>query len=173
MSKTILLFAVCALVSPALAESPAATAGSLYKKGQAAEKAGNVAAANVFYTNALQLDPRNPDIRYSLGQLKINSAGISAKARESKFGAVMIPVIQLEDATFKESLEAFSMLIEKQSKNEVAPSFVIEDPKNLLTGRKITMTLKNVPAQAVMKYILDQSGARARFDEHAVVISPR
>ena len=173
MTKKFLSLTACALVSQALAETPAPTADSLYRKGLAAEKAGDVAAANTFYTNALKLDPRNPDVRYSLGQLKINSAGISAKAREAKFGAVVIPVFQLEEATFKESLEAFSVHIEKQSKNEVTPNFVIEDPKNLLAERKITMSLKNMPAQGIMKYLLDQAGAKARYDEHAVVITPR
>ena len=85
----------------------------------------------------------------------------------------MIPLFQLDAATLKEALEAFSLLIEKQSNNEVTPNFVIEDPKGLLGATKISINLKNMPAQAVMKYLLDQSGAKARYDEHAVVVSPR
>jgi hypothetical protein len=30
-----------------------------------------------------------------------------------------------------------------------------------------------MPSRAVMKYILDQSGAKARYDEHAIVIVPK
>ncbi len=173
MLKITSFLSACALISPLFAESPVQSADTLFKKGAAAEKAGDVGAANAFYTNALKVDPHNADARYSLGQLQIHSAGISAKAREAKFGAVIIPVFQLDNASFKEAIEAFSILIEKQSKGEVAPNFVIEDPKNLLAEHKLTLNLKNLPAQAVMKYLLDQTGAKARYDEHAVVISAR
>lgn len=173
MSKIIPLVVACTLVSQVLAQSPAQAADSLYQKGLAAEKAGDPVAAKGFYTEALKADPKNPSVRYSLGQLKLTSGSIAAKGREAKFGAVPIPVFQLDGATFKESLDAFSVIIEKQSKDEVTPNFIVEDPKNLLGERKISLNLKNMPAQAVMKYLLDQTGAKARYDEHAVVISPR
>jgi tetratricopeptide (TPR) repeat protein len=173
MSKIITFVVACTLVSQALAQSPTQQADSLYQKGLAAEKAGDPAAAKNFYTEALKADPKNANARFSLGQLKLNSGSIAAKGREAKFGAVVIPVFQLDAATLKESLDAFSTIIEKQSKDEVTPNFVIEDPKNLLGERKISLNLKNMPAQAVMKYLLDQTGAKARYDEHAVVVSPR
>lgn len=173
MSKIITFVVACSLVSQALAQSPAQQADSLYQKGLAAEKAGDPVAAKNLYTAALKADPKNANARFSLGQLKLNSGSIAAKGREAKFGAVMIPVFQLDAATLKDSLDAFSLIIEKQSKAEVTPNFVIEDPKNLLGERKISLNLKSMPAQAVMKYLLDQANAKARYDEHAVVISPR
>jgi tetratricopeptide (TPR) repeat protein len=173
MSKIITFVVACTLVSQALAQAPAQSAESLYQKGLAAEKAGDPAAARNFYTEALKADPKNANARFSLGQLKLTSGSIAAKGREAKFGAVMIPVFQLDAATLKDSLDALSLIIEKQSKEEVTPNFVIEDPKNLLGERKISLNLKNMPAQAVMKYLLDQTGAKVRYDEHAVVISPR
>lgn len=173
MSRIITLAIACALVAPALAQSPAQQAVSLYQKGQAAEKAGDPVAAKDHYAEALKLDPKNADVRYSIGQLKLNSATIAAKGREAKFGAVLIPVFQLDEATLPEALEALSAIIEKQSKEEVTPNFVIEDPKNLLGDKKISINLKNMPAKGVMKYLMDQTGAKTRFDEHAVVIVAR
>jgi tetratricopeptide (TPR) repeat protein len=173
MSKLINIVVACTLVSQVLGQSPAQQATLLYQKGLAAEKAGDPVAAKDFYTNALKADPENANARFSLGQLKFTSGSIAAKGREAKFGAVIIPVFQLDNATLKEALDAFSLIIEKQSKDEVTPNFVIEDPNNLLAERKITLNLKNMPAQAVMKYLLDQTGAKARYDEHAVVITPR
>lgn len=170
----IITFAVaCALVAPAFAQSPAQQAVSQYQKGQAAEKAGDPAAAKQHYTQALKLDPNNADARFSIGQLKLNSAAIAAQGREAKFGSVMIPVFQLDGATLPEALEALSLIIEKQSKEQVTPNFVIEDPKNVLADRKISINLKNMPAKGVMKYLMDQTGAKTRFDEHAVVIVAR
>lgn len=180
MSKLITFVVACTLVSPAFAQTPAPapvapppTAESLIKKGQAAEKAGDPVAANDFYKSALKADPNNANARYSLGQLKLNAADIATKGREAKFGSVMIPLFQLDGATLQEAIEALSLIIEKESKNEVTPNFVIEDPKKLLATQKISLNLKNTPSRGVLKILLDQTNARARYDEHAVVITAR
>jgi tetratricopeptide (TPR) repeat protein len=173
MKKSLTLAVALALVSQVLAQSPGQQAEALYQKGLAAEKAGDPAAARSFYTEALKRDPKNPNATYSLGQLKLNSPAIAAKGREAKFGAVMIPVFQLDQATLQEALAGLSVIVEKESKGEVTPNFVIEDPKALLAGQKISLNLKNMPAKAVMKYLTDQTGAKVRYDEHAVVIGPR
>lgn len=175
MRKPIVLATACLLSSAAPALSAPATANSsasLYQQGRSAEKAGDPAAAQAFYEKALKADPNNPDARYSLGQIKINGPKIAAKGREEKFGAVMIPVYQLSEASLQEALDALSTIVGKESKETVSPNFVIDDPKESLAGRKITLNLKAMPAKAVMKYLMDQSGAKARYDEHAVVISP-
>ncbi len=170
MSRIITLAVACALVAPAFAQSPAQQAASHYQKGQAAEKAGDPTAAKEHYTQALKLDPNNADARFSIGQLKLNSASIAAKGREEKFGAVMVPSFQLDEATLQEALSALSTIVEKESKETVTPNFVIEDPKNVLAEKKISIQLKNMPAKGVLKYLMDQAGAKPRYDEHAVVI---
>lgn len=170
MSRIITLAVACALVAPALAQTPAQQAVSQYQKGQAAEKAGDPTAAKEHYTQALKLDPKNADARYSIGQLKLNSASIAAKGREAKFGAVIVPSFQLDEATLPEALAALGKIVEKESKEEVTPNFVIEDPKNVLADKKISIQLKNMPARGVLKYLMDQAGAKPRYDEHAVVI---
>lgn len=177
MKNIIHLAIACALSTQGFAEtvaqSPAVTSVSLFKQGQAAEKAGDAAAAKDFYTKSLKMDPNNANARYSLGQIQINAASISAKAREEKFGSVNVPVYQLDGATLQEALDLLSLAIEKESKNTVTPNFIIQDPKLLLADRKITLNLKGMPSKAVMKYVMDQAGAKARYDEHAVVIVPR
>ncbi len=171
MSKPIVILITCTLISQALAQSPSQQAESLWKQGQAAEKAGDPKAAKACYSNALKADPKNANAIFSLGQLKTSSGAIAAKGREAKFGAVLIPVFQLENASLQEALAAFGRIIEKESKEEVMPNFVIQDPKNVFENKKISLNLKSMPSQAVMKYLLDQAGAKARFDEYAVVIT--
>jgi hypothetical protein len=173
MSKIITFVVACTLVSQALAQSTPPSAESLFKQGVAAEKAGDPVAAGNFYKSALKADPSHANARFSLGQLKLTSASIAAKGREAKFGAVMVPAFQLDQATFPEALEALGIIIEKQSKEKVTPNFVIEDPKKKFAEQRISLNLKNMPAKAVLKYLLDQTGAKARYDEHAVVIIAR
>jgi len=153
------------------AQAPAATSSSYFIQGQAAEKAGDPAAAEEFYKKALKLDPKNASAIYSLGQIKIHGPAIAAKGREEKLGAVMIPVFQLQGASLQEALDALGLMIEKQSEEKVTPNFVIEDPKQVLADRKISLNLKAMPTKAVMKYLVDQTGTKVRYDEHAVVFS--
>lgn len=147
-------------------------AEALYRKGIAAEKAGDPDAARMAYQEALRTNPRHANARFSLGQLKTTSPAIAAKGREAKFGAVMVPEFKLDQATLKESLEALQLIVEKQSKEEVTPNFIVQDPKNVLAEARITLMLKNTPAKGVLQYVLEQAGAKARFDEHAIVILP-
>lgn len=172
--KTFIQFlAAGAMATASFAESPTQQANAFFKQGQAAEKAGDPVAAQKCYTNALKADPHNANARYSLGQLKIHSSSIAATGREAKFGSVMIPIFQLSEATLAESLEALSVIVAKESKDTVTPNLVIQDPKGLLTHVKISMNLKNMPAKAVLKYLLDQSNSKVRYDENAVVIMPK
>lgn len=173
MSKLITLVIACSVVTQAFAKTPLPSAESLYQKGLAAEKSGDPVAASGFYHHALKTDPNHANARYSIGQLRINAPAIAAKGREAKFGAVMIPLFQLDQATVQEAITALGVMIEKQSKAELTPNFVIEDPKKVLTDQKISILLKNMPVKAILKYLTDQTGTKVRYDEHAVVIVAR
>jgi len=181
------LFVVAALILPVSAQNPgptpappattpAATAArqaeALYHQGSLAEKAGDPVTAEKSYTAALKADPTHANARYALGQLKLTSNTIAAKGREAKFATIIIPAFNLDAATLQEAIDALGVLIEKQSKNAVAPNFVIQDPQKKLSEVKISIKLKSMPAKAVLQYLLEQSGAKARYDEHAIVIMP-
>jgi hypothetical protein len=86
---------------------------------------------------------------------------------------VPIPVFQLDGASVQEALAALGSSIEKESKGGITPNFVIEDPAGKLADKKLSVQLKAVPAKAVLDYLLVEANAKARFDEHAVVIIPR
>lgn len=172
---SILIAAAC--MSHAVAQNanptPVATAEGHYRQGLAAEKAGDPAAARSAYTEALRIHPNHANARFRLGELKIHAPAIASKGREAKFGAVLVPEFRVDEASLQECLEALGKIVSKESKDEVSPNFVMQDPQNRLAEAKISLSLKRVPASAVLKYLLDQSKAKARFDEHAIVIAPK
>ncbi len=155
-----------------VAPTPAQMAEAYYAKGIAAEKAGDLAGARLAYTKALQTNPQHANSRFRLNQLKIDGGKIAAKGREAKFSKVIIPTIQLDAATLQESVDALAIIVGKESKGELAANFLIQDPQKKLADAKITLSLKNIPASAAINYILSQAKAKARYDEHAVVIEP-
>lgn len=172
--KTLIVLAALAITAPdALAENAARKAEQYYLKGLAAEKAGDPALAIAAYKAALELHPGHANARFRAGQMKIGASAIKSSATEAKVGGVVIPAYQIEDATVAEAVAALGLAIEKASENSVIPNFVIQDPQGKLADKRITMQLKGVPAKAILDYIHSQGGTRARFDEHAVVISAR
>lgn len=173
MKKLLPLFAVCVLTSHAFAQSAAEKAQIYYQAGQAAEKSGDPAAAREAYTKALAVNPQHANARYRLGELKLHSGSIAAKGREAKFGSVIVPAFQVDGATVQESIDALSAAVNKASKEEVAPNFIIQDPSGKFSEKKVSIQLKNIPAKAVLDYIMAQAGGKSRFDEHAIVLTPR
>ncbi|MGD9417554.1 MAG: tetratricopeptide repeat protein [Verrucomicrobiota bacterium JB025] len=172
MLKNLLIIAG-SVVMAASVSLAAPSANESYQKGLAAEKAGDPVAAKAAYTEALKANPRHANARYRLGQLKISSGKIAARGREAKFGAVVIPEFRMDGVSLAESVEALRVMVEKESKGEVAPNFIIQDPQDQLGSARITLSLKAVPSKVVFKYLLDAVNAKARFDEHAIVITPR
>jgi len=172
-----LIFSLFVAIAAAHAQTapvtPRQTADTYYARGLAAERAGDVAAAQAAFGAALQVNPQHANARYRLGLLRTNAASIAARGRENKIGGVMIPEILLDEATVSETIELLGKLIERESEGATAPNFVVQDPKGLLRERKITLQLKNVPASAVLQYVTTQADAKIRYDEHAVVIEPR
>jgi len=166
------LFAV-AMISPLMAETAAEKSQAFYQAGLAAEKAGDPAAARKAYQEALTANPKNANAQYQLGQINIHGEAIAAKGRENKIGAVMIPSYQLDGASVQEAFELLGSSISKESKSQIAPNFIIQDPAGKLADKKLSFQLKNIPAKGVIDYILTQANAKARYEEHAVVILPR
>ncbi len=173
MKTLIALVVIACASSMAFADTDLQKAEAYYRQGLLAEKAGDPAKASAAYNAALQLNPQHADARYHAGQVKINAGSIKAGAMEAKLGAVKIPVYQLEDATVSEAITALGQAMEKETGGEIAPNFIIEDPKNRLADTRISMQLKNVPVKAILDYIHSQANTKARYDEHAVVILAR
>lgn len=174
MKKLIALFVISiGLMAAVNGQEANARAQGFYLEGKAAEKAGDPAAAIAAYQKAVALNPNHANARYSLGQIRINAAGIKSAAKEKEIGDIMVPVYQLEEATLREAIDALGLVIEKQSDGEVIPNFIIEDHQGKFSDMRISIQLRNVPVRAVLQYLLTQTGSRARYDEHAVVIQAR
>lgn len=147
-------------------------AAAFVAKGRMAENAGDVAAARAAYTEALRLQPSNPHARYHLNELNRNAGKVAARGRQKKLASVKLPVIDFQRVEVTEALEALAHLIEKQTKDEYTPNFLVKDPSGKFAGDEVNLKLKEVPAKAVLDLILDQIGGKAVYEQHAIVVTP-
>jgi|694.fasta_scaffold29743_3 tetratricopeptide (TPR) repeat protein len=173
MKTLITLIAIACSVTLALAETAAEKAEAWYQQGLIAEKAGDPTTAMAAYKAALALNTNHANARYRAGEVKINASALKANAIEAKIGGVMIPAYQIEEVTVQEALQILANAISKETKDQIVPNFIIEDPNKKLADTKVTLNIKNVPVSAILKYILAQSNTKVRYDEHAVVVMAR
>ena len=133
-------------------------------------QAGDVALARESFRGVLQLRPNDPNATYQLGQLKERGPEISAKGRELRFAKIMLPQVDFENSTLQEGLTALATLVEKSAGAENRPNFVLQDSSGKLAAKPVNLHLKNIPAKAVLTYLLEQADATARFEEHAITV---
>ena len=174
MNIRILIFTIlCSFLAGAIHADTPDNANTFYQQGVAAERAGDPDAARQAYQQALRVNPRHADARFRLGQLGMRRAAIVRHGRQAALAGVMIPKVRLDDAGFRESLDALAKMIETESEGKLAPNFVIQDPDGKFADAKISLQLRNVAASAALDYILAMANAHARHDEFAIVITPR
>lgn len=155
------------------APNPLQLAESYYAKGVAAEKIFDYAGAKAAYTAALRYNPQHPHSIFRLKQIEIEKDAMLAKGREAKLAKVILPVVRFDDATFQEAITALGAMVSKESNNQVTPNFIVVDPKSQFASIKIALNVKGLPATTVLKYLMDQARAKAKYDENAVVIEPQ
>jgi len=148
-------------------------AGAFYHQGTVAMKEGNYRLAETSFKEVLKIYPSHPQAKRQLLYLQSNRGKLAASKRKSELHRVVIPKVDIENSTVQESVEILAAHISQVSGQKVHPNFVVQDPRGGFEGKKVSLKLTRVPADTLLQYILDQSGGKARFDQHAIVISPR
>jgi tetratricopeptide (TPR) repeat protein len=167
MKKLILGIALLAAL-PAYADQ----AADIYKQGMIALDQGNVKAADAAFREVLRLQPGNANARYQLAELQRNQGSVAARARIKKMDEYELAQINFDKVELSEALAALTMLIEKKSEGKFSPNFMVQDPSNRLGDSQVTLSVKNIPAKAALTMVLQQAGAVAKYEEHAIVVKP-
>lgn len=143
-----------------------------YNAGVIAVKRGDSTKAKSSFQEVLRLQPGHGPARHQLNRLTLNISQVLEKQRVAQFKTTRLEQIDLKDASLQEALEGLNFLSGKATKNKFAPNFVIQDPAGKLSNKTVSLNMRNIPLAAALKYVLDQAGAKARYDKHATVITP-
>ena len=144
-----------------------------YNMAAKAYEDGDIKAAREAVSSALAL---NRGHAHSIALVRtMNSRGNQTVLARRKriFSSVMIPLIDLNDASVKDAIKVLATTVETQSKGKVIPNFILQDRNNILDDVKITLKLKNVPAGDVLDHLLRSAGASASFGKYTTIIRPR
>jgi len=97
----------------------------------------------------------------------------SQSAQQRQLAAIIIPKLDLEKATLRETLDVLGVQIKNASKEKLNPNFIIRDLKAVFRNKTVTLRLNQIPADVLLQYIADQVGGKIRYDKHAIIIYPR
>jgi len=176
MAWMLALFTFSATVSPLVAENAdprAKRASAFYHQGMAAMRSGNVKLAETSFQEVLKIYPTHPQARRQLLYLRSNRGKLESGKRKSDLHRVEIPQVNIENASVKESIEILAAQVSQASNQKVRPNFIVQDPLGKFKGKSVNLKLTKVPADTLLRYILEQAGGQVRFDKHAIVVTPR
>ena len=154
-------------------DTRAEKARSFYQMGVTALNDGNYDLAKTSFEEVLRLYPTHPQARAKLIHITSNRSSLEIRKRKAALKRVMIPQVNLDKATIQEALDMLRVQVERESNKTVMPNFIVQDRTGGFKDRTVTLRLNRIPAETLLRYIVDQAGGNVRYDNHAIVITPR
>lgn len=116
-----------------------------------------------------------------LGRLVV--PGQRGATAEEKLNSIIVPLVDLNDATLTDAIDFLRQQSVVLDLNEVIPSrrgvsFVIDlgnaDPERTqkIQNRRFNLSVRDLPLAKILEYINNATGTSVRIDDHAVVIRP-
>lgn len=152
-------------ISPLAAEPP--SAANLQKEAVAAFNAGNYTAAKSLFESVLSQDPKNLVAKNYLATIakKTKGAGL-----EKSLSIVVIPKANFEDVSARDAVEFVSQQVKTITEGKQAVNVVWMVPEE--KESRVTLSLQNVPASEVLKYIASAANLELEYDTYAVKVKP-
>jgi hypothetical protein len=170
-----LLFTILPLSAPAdaltaPADAPATpdpTIAALMAQGQKAFLASDYDTAKEKFEEVVQLDNTNTMAIQFLRIIHTRQASMP-KPPKQLYDKVVLPKVELKDATFSAALDFFK---QKAADQSVTVSFVPNLPPAQMS-RTVTLSLTNVPFLDALNYLCQLDSATYKVEPYAIVITP-
>jgi thioredoxin-like negative regulator of GroEL len=165
MRAFLLVASLCALL-PALAFADP-TEADLMGQAQRAYLSGDYATATQLFTQVLETDPQNNLAIQYLRKIRAATAGAQPPAKDP-IKDLVLPKIDLKNATFSAALDFFKQQAEKQG---VTVSFVSQLPADQM-NHPVTLSLGQIPFLDALGYLCQLDNATYKVERYAIVILP-
>ncbi|HET7238635.1 MAG TPA: tetratricopeptide repeat protein [Terrimicrobiaceae bacterium] len=133
-------------------------------------QAGDFATAKSLFQSLLQIDPKNPAARNYLRAIALRESG--GPGLEASLRSINIAAVDFRDVTVREAVAFVAQKVQEISAGKRSVNVVWMVPPETTEGTRITLSLRNVPASEVLRYISDASNLRFTYDAHALKIRP-
>jgi len=167
------LLAVVLLPLYAFAQVPAPD--SLSAEAIAAFKKGDFTTSRQLFETALAQNPRDTVAQNYLKAIALrekggSGAGGPAVGIEGKIRSIIIPKADFQDASVRDAITYVSQQVKSLSGGKQTMNIVWLIPADH-PGR-VTLSLQNIPASELMKYIAEAGSLTLDYDAYAVKVKP-
>lgn len=138
--------------------------------GKAAYYDGEWRKARNLFLEALRKDPAKVEtVRKYLSLVKTGErTGKRPVHLQSVLKRTMIDEITFEDLTVTNAVKLLNQKIAARHDGKFQPNVIFKDAAS---DAKLTLSLADIPADEVLRYIVELSGNQAVYEPHAIVIS--
>ena len=165
MRGSLLIPVLCALLPVIGLADP--TVPTLMGQAQRAYVGGDYDTATELFNEVLQLDPQNTLAIQFLRNIRLRQAGLAPAAKDPLKGLIL-PRVELKDATFAAALDFFKQEAARQS---VTVSFVSQLPAAQMQ-HAVTLSLSQIPFLDALHYLCGLNSADYKVERYAIVIVP-
>ena len=148
----------------------AAQQGEMQAEAVRAFQAGDFSTARSLFESLLSIDPKNVAARNYLRA--IGRRERSGPDLEAALGKILIPKVDFRDVSVREAVAFVSQKVRELSGGKQSVNVVwLASPEQTADAR-VTLSLQNVPASDVLRYIGDSANLSFSYDALAVTIKP-
>jgi hypothetical protein len=160
--------------TPVPAATPSPEVMQLVQEGQAAYNKGDYATAKSAFEMAYQMDSRNlTAINYLTKLRALEKTRKGTVTPEQQLAGIMVPKVNLKDATVGSVFEYLRSMSSKLSDGKVVANFVLKIPDEQIKTQTVTLSLSNVPFTEVVKFVAELANLSVEYQQHAVVVTPK
>ena len=131
---------------------------------------GDYATAKALFESLLAVDSRNLAARNYLRAIAVREG--SGPNLQAVLRKINIPTIDFRDVSVREAVAFVGQQVHELSGGERSLNVVWIVPPEAIADKRVTLSLQNVPAAEVLRYIGDASDLKFSYDAYAVKIRP-
>jgi hypothetical protein len=173
--KLLPVFTVLTLALSSLhAAAPSAEVQQILTEGQTAFNKGDYATAKGAFEMVYQMDPRNVLAISYLTKIKALEKGVpKAVDQEKQLAGLIIPKVQLKEATIGAVFDYLKMTAGKISDGKASVNFVLKLPDDVIKTQTITLNMTDAPFTEVVKYVAELANLNVQYQKYAVLVTPK
>lgn len=146
-----------------------------YNKGIAL-KAFDPDKAVLHFKEVLQLEPRHSKAQYELNYIRTNREKILKEKQSRKVAAsfqkMKFAVVDFSQEPLVDVIDTLYAYMDRDYGKDHGVNLILKDPQDKIKQKMITLRLKNIPAPALLDYIVQQAGASYKYGQYAIEIFP-
>jgi len=142
----------------------------LLNEAQRAYLQGDVDAAKQKFNLVVEMDPHNMIAQRYLGMIAVQekSSDNPGASREKQLSNLILPHVDLKDASFSTALDYLKQSAAKLGQKDV--SFVVQVPPDVAAAKTVTLSLSDIPFTEVLRYLGQLTGFKFTIDKYAIVV---